>query len=195
MGLVNADLFGCFWPICEQYCLSIFVSSFNWSVYLLHFLSKLLGFHSKFREKKWNIKNTKIDPKTFKKFRAWVILIGWGLYFATSVSLKKWGNSAKGASRTVPRISIPSLTSAEPVTTRKNKCHGPALALGKTIDGIAMTSDGLRWHLSTGGRSGRKEEMKDGRKLNKLGSHDTKKQKKSSDNVWINIQYGEKWVK
>ena len=33
-------------------------------------------------------------------------------------------------SRTVPRISIPSLASAESATTRKNKCHGPALAQG-----------------------------------------------------------------
>ena len=92
------------------------------------FPSKLLKFQSKFRGKKWNIESTKLDPKTFKKSRPWVIPIGWRLYFATSVSLKNWRNSAKGASRTVPRFLIPFLNSAEPATSRKNKCHGPAMA-------------------------------------------------------------------
>ena len=57
-----------------------------------------------------------------------MILIGSGLFFATFVNWKKWRNSPRRASRTIPRNSISSLASAQPGTTRKNKCHGPALA-------------------------------------------------------------------
>ena len=54
-----------------------FVFSFNLSISLLHFPSKLLGFQPNFRGKKRNIKNTKVDPKTrkdvFKTFDVAVI--------------------------------------------------------------------------------------------------------------------------
>ena len=47
---------------------AFFVFSLNFNVSLIHFCSEFFGFPSKIREKKRNIKNTQLDPKTMRGF-------------------------------------------------------------------------------------------------------------------------------
>ena len=68
---------------------------------------------------------TMIKIRVFGKYPAFVTHFDRLKVVLCKISwLKKRKNIFKGSSRTVRRIVIPSLTSAEPATTRKKKCHG-----------------------------------------------------------------------